>query len=190
MGRRKGDPHPDRRVQVTPEENADFILHNLEVSNLATNPVDFNDPDGVAQRIQEYFATCIKNGRRPQVAGLALAFGVDRRTLWKWRTGVTRANAPDASRQQLQQATAILNALIEDYMQEGKINPIAGIFLMKNHFDYKDQREEVRIQENPLGVEASREELSKKYLNAVNTPDSANNSDGMQGNDGKETIGE
>jgi len=186
MGRRKGDPQPERQVHVTPEENAQFIMHNLEVSNLANTPCNFNEPEAVGQRIQDYFAVCIKNGKRPTVAGLSLAFGVDRRTLYAWRVGTRRAGAEE-SRKKLEQASAILNSLMEDYMHEGKINPVAGIFLMKNHFGYEDQRKEIHVQENPLGIEASSDELRKKYLDAVEQPKI---SDGTLDSEPEESIGE
>ena len=52
-------------------------------------------------------------------------------------------------------------------MQNGKINPIAGIFLMRNNMAYEDKVEQVVTVRNPLGVEASQEELRKKYLDTV-----------------------
>jgi hypothetical protein len=38
---------------------------------------------------------------------------------------------------------AILEELWEDYMQNGKINPVSGIFLGKNHFGYQDKTDVV-----------------------------------------------
>jgi hypothetical protein len=37
----------------------------------------------------------------------------------------------------------VLEELWEDYMLNGKVNPVAGIFLGKNLFQYKDQQEYV-----------------------------------------------
>ena len=36
-----------------------------------------------------------------------------------------------------------LTAQMEDYMQNGKINPVSGIFLMKNNMGYQDKQEVV-----------------------------------------------
>lgn len=52
-------------------------------------------------------------------------------------------------------------------MQNGKINPVAGIFLMKNNMNYTDQQEVVLKPESPLGEAASAEDLRKKYLEDV-----------------------
>ena len=61
----------------------------------------------------------------------------------------------------------ILNQLMEDYMQNGQINPVAGIFLMKNNFGYRDQQEMVLTPNTPLGEQKNTEELRQKYLDSV-----------------------
>ena len=52
-------------------------------------------------------------------------------------------------------------------MQNGKINPVAGIFLMKNNMNYTDQQEVVLKPDNPLGERADPEKLRQKYLEDV-----------------------
>ena len=39
--------------------------------------------------------------------------------------------------------------LWENYMQNGKINPVSGIFLGKNNFGYQDKQEMVLTPNNP-----------------------------------------
>ena len=53
---------------------------------------------------------------------------------------------------------------MEDYMQNGKINPVSGIFLMKNNMGYTDQQEVVLRPDSPLGEKADPEDLKRKYL--------------------------
>ena len=49
---------------------------------------------------------------------------------------------------------------MEDYLLNGQINPVAGIFLMKNNFNYKDQTEVVQT----TNTETTRpDELISKY---------------------------
>ena len=57
--------------------------------------------------------------------------------------------------------------LWENYMQNGKINPVAGIFLMKNNMDYEDKKEITLAPASPLGEETPPEELQQKYLDAI-----------------------
>lgn len=49
-------------------------------------------------------------------------------------------------------------------MQNGKINPVSGIFLMKNNMGYQDKQEFVLTPNNQLGEATSPEELQQKYL--------------------------
>ena len=56
-------------------------------------------------------------------------------------------------------------------MQNGKINPVSGIFLMKNNFGYKDQSEVVLTPNNPLGEATDRSTLEQKYLDALPSGD-------------------
>ena len=60
-----------------------------------------------------------------------------------------------------------MNLMMEDYMQNGKINPVSGIFLMKNNFGYADKQEVVLTPNNPLGEQKSNAELEERYLESV-----------------------
>ena len=41
-------------------------------------------------------------------------------------------------RDTIKRARDLINAQMEDFMQNGKINPVAGIFLMKNNMNYTE----------------------------------------------------
>lgn len=60
---------------------------------------------------------------------------------------------------------------MEEYMVNGKINPVTGIFLMKNNNGYSDQQEVVLTPNNPLGDSTPPEDLQEKYLEAANIDD-------------------
>ena len=53
-------------------------------------------------------------------------------------------------------------------MQNGKINPVSGIFLMKNNMGYMDQSEIVITPNNPLGSEEAPEAITQKYAELPN----------------------
>jgi sensor histidine kinase regulating citrate/malate metabolism len=74
---------------------------------------------------------------------------------------------PDDVRNTIKKAYAILNVQMEDYMQNGKINPVSGIFLMKNNMQYEDKSEVVITPNTPLGAEASENELAKHITDGV-----------------------
>lgn len=101
------------------------------------------EPEQVEERSKEYIKICAKNNMKPSVAGYALALGIDRGYLWGIVNGKYSTKHPDATLDTLKRFYTFLNAQMEDWMQNGKINPVSGIFLMKNNLGYKDQQEYV-----------------------------------------------
>ena len=136
-----GYKRPDSTVQAEPGDNRKYLEHNLKMWNWPS--VDMKKPENVLERVTLYFQTCADDDMKPSVAGLALAFGIDRRTLWKWINGIQSDFVAAESRDALKKAYQILTAQMENYMQNGKINPVAGIFLMKNNMGYQDKQEVV-----------------------------------------------
>lgn len=160
-----GYKRPDSTVQAEPGDNRKYLEHNLKMWNWPQ--VDMKKPENVLERVTLYFQTCADDDMKPSVAGLALAFGIDRRTLWKWINGIQSDFVASESRVALKKAYIILNAQMENYMQNGKINPVAGIFLMKNNMGYQDKQEVVVTPTQQLGEQIPAETLEKKYLEDV-----------------------
>lgn len=151
------------QVQTDPGDNTQYLTNALELYSLP--PIDTNDGGQVKERIEEYFRIMAKNDMKPSVSGMALALGVDRRTLWTWVSGKT-GRKPEVL-DTIKKAYDILNLMMEDYMQNGKINPVSGIFLMKNNFGYADKQEVVVTPNVPLGEQKDDEELRKSYLESI-----------------------
>lgn len=139
-------------------DNTKFLTHALAVRSLPD--IDTSDPVQVEQRIQEYFALCIADDIKPTVKGFLNALRVAKSTLWEWRNGGYRAGTHQAI---ICEAYDVLEALWEDYMMNGKINPVSGIFLGKNNFGYADKQEYV-LTPNAGGIpERSVAEIEAKY---------------------------
>ena len=102
---------------------------------------------------------------KPSVAGLALALGVDRVYLWEIRSGKKGQNQEVANT--LKKAVQILDLQMNDYMQNGKINPVSGIFLMKNNFGYTDKQEVVITPQSPLGDQKDTKAIEEKYRDSI-----------------------
>lgn len=124
------------QVHTEPGDNTKYLNHALRLANLPK--FDTKNVALLKERIMEYFQICAEDDSKPSVAGLALAVGVDRKTIWQWSQGENsdKSNA-------IKKAYQILNLMMEDYMQNGKINPVSGIFLGKNHFGYQDKTDVV-----------------------------------------------
>lgn len=150
-----------RKFTIPVEENAMCIQQCLDMFSWGL--VDKNDPVAVQERVELYFQNCGEHGVIPSVPGIAFALGVDRATLWTWVSGGVKHINPD-SVDVLKKAYQTLNILIESYGQTGRINTIMALFLLKNHFGYKDQTEVHFTAQNQLGDGKSAEELRGKYL--------------------------
>ncbi len=174
-GRPKGSkdshPRPGRtdlsrkgNDEMTLANNSNYIDH---VQALASLPaIDIKDIKQVRERMNLYLDFCKNDGVKPTVSGLALAIGVDRRTLYRWRVGDTR----NAEYQELiARYVNMLETYLETQMVSGKINPVTGIFLAKNHFGYADKQEVEVLPSGSYGInrELTEEELSEKYLSSI-----------------------
>lgn len=122
---------------VEPGDNSKYIRHALATLDLP--PIDIADPKQVSDRIDWYFDHCANNEMKPTVTGFCNALGVHKDTIRSWHTGEYRANTHQAI---IVKAYKVLEELWEDYMLNGKINPVSGIFLGKNQWSgYTDKQE-------------------------------------------------
>lgn len=157
---------PDRTeacsVHTEPGDNAKYLDHSMTMFDWPE--VDMTVPQEVKQRIGMYFGLCRDNDMKPSVAGLALAFGIERNTLWRWANNVESKYIPTESRNLIKKAYQVLNAQMEDYAQNGKINPVTAIFLMKNNLGYSDRQDIVLTPNTQVNDSATPEQLYQKYL--------------------------
>lgn len=167
--RRVGNPAmTGEAITATPEEQASLIMQSLAIANLPR--INLKDPEQVRDRINEYFAMVARNGNRPTVTGLGLALNnMDRFRLYEIRTGNygnTRgetANLPLAVTNLIKSAYRVMEELWEQYMQQGKINPVSGIFLGKNHYGYQD-KQDIVVTPNAPETEYSVKDITERYL--------------------------
>ena len=124
-----------------------------------------DDPDQVAERIDMYHQFCFENDIKPDMSGMALAFGVSRKTLWAWENGVD-SNKPQSVRNALKKGRQINEYLMTQLMQDGKLNPVTAIFLLKNNHDYRDQQEVVVTPQTPVS-NIDPDEARKRILDAI-----------------------
>lgn len=130
---------PDCTVQTDKGDNSKYLRHAL--ATMGMPPIDIANAKQVEERINWYFVHCAEDDMKPSVNGLCNALGIHRDTLHTWRTGEYRSDSHQAV---VLRAYRLLEELWEDYMQNGKINPVSGIFLAKNMFvGYSDKQEVV-----------------------------------------------
>lgn len=165
----------DNGLMVNPGDNTMYLHQSLELMNLPT--IDLHDVVAVQERINEFFNIMAKYDTKPTVAGMAMALGIDRRRLWAIRndqptggSGYESALPPGVA-DLIKKAYILMENLWENYMQNGKINPVSGIFLGKNNFGYQDKTEYV-VTPNVHQDNYDPDSIRQRYL-----IDSANDSD-------------
>ena len=151
--------------ELKPGDNSRFLRHALASWDLP--PIDISDPKQVEERIRWFFNHCREDDMKPTVMGLCNALGITRQTFFNWGIGETRNCKGSEYIDLVKKARGTLEELWEDYMLGGKINPVSGIFLGKNHFGYTDKKEVVLTPNNPLGEAEDTKELEDKYINSV-----------------------
>lgn len=111
---------------------------------------DLTDPKAVRRRVEEFFGVCEGCGVKPTMPGLATALGVTWQEL-----------SLNPSRQVVMAAQDIYDIEVQ-LIEDGRIAPNIGIFMLKNWFGLKDVNEtSVKV----THVNASAEEIKEKYAN-------------------------
>ena len=145
------NPDPDFMKRV--------LSHARQCQNLPR--IDLSDAEAVRERVNLYFDLCMEHGVRPGVEGLCTALHTTRQTLSHWANGVKRSGSEQ--QQVVKDARQLLADLMEQYMLNGEINPVAGIFLASNQFDY-DRNATVTVQTaNAIGTGEDPARLAEKY---------------------------
>lgn len=151
----------DNGFLTAPGDNAAILKHSIEIAYKWPS-INLDSDDEVQERIIKYFQYCFDNDIKPGVEGMALAIGVNRRTLWDWETGNSRSVVSSRRSDIIKKSKQILAEYLESLSQNGKINPVTAIFLLKNHFGYQDKQEfEVRAS-GQLTPTLSPEEIAKQ----------------------------
>ena len=161
----------DNGLNLEPGDNTKYLALGRELFNLPS--IDLKDPEQVRNRLDEFFVIHEKYDMKPTVAGMGMALGLDRRRLWEIKTGSAKPyNLPTEVSDSIKKAYEYMEILWENYMQNGKINPVSGIFLGKNNFGYQDKTEYVLTPNQQTDSDYNAEDIKKRYLTDSTASDS------------------
>ena len=157
----------DAALNVQPGDNTKYVLLGATLFNLP--PIDLKDSEQVGDRLNEFFKIHAEADMKPTVSGMAMALGLDRRRLWEIKTGAlkgghTEYDLPTATLVSIKRAYNYMEILWENYMQNGKINPVSGIFLGKNNFGYQDKTEYVVTPNVNNDSDYNADDIRKRYI--------------------------
>ena len=159
-----------------PGDNTRIVQTNMKFFDLPK--VDLKDPEAVRERLSEYFKIYGEADLKPTVAGMAMALGIHRRTLWAIAndqpTGSDgyKASLPEESAHLVKKAYEMLEMSMEAYANAGKINPVMAIFMLKNHWGYQDKTEYVLTPNQQQAIDYDADDIRKRYLTEATTIDS------------------
>ena len=153
----------DNGLNLEAGDNTKYLALGRELFNLPT--IDLKDPQQVRDRLNEFFVIHERYDMKPTVAGMGMALGLDRRRLWEIKTGNAKPyNLPTEVSDSIKKAYEYMEILWENYMQNGKINPVSGIFLGKNNFGYQDKTEYVVTPNVNNDSDYNADDIKKRYL--------------------------
>lgn len=164
-------------------DNTKFLTVNMALMNMPD--IDIENPLEVQQRLSDYFALYAQYDMKPTVVGMAIALNGHNR---QWLYAITHDVATGGSGYKtalppevavvIKKAYFLLENLWENYMQSGKVNPVAGIFLGKNNYGYQDKTEYVLTPNQQNDNDYSADEIRERYIASDQQKRlSANNSD-------------
>ena len=161
----------DAALTVEAGDNTKYVLLGAKLFNLP--PIDLKDPQQVNDRLNEFFKIHADADMKPTVSGMGMALGLDRRRLWEIKTGNFGSNKwmhnlPTMTVDSIKRAYEYMEILWENYMQNGKINPVSGIFLGKNNFGYQDKTEYVVTPNVNNDSDFNAEDIKARY--AIDSP--------------------
>jgi len=152
------------KADLQPGDNSKALAVIMQFNDLPV--IDLHDSEADRDRIRLYMQMCYENDYKPTVSSLAAVLGFDRITLYNLTHGKIDSNyasLPTLSLNIIKKAYSSMEQLWENYMQNGKINPVSGIFLAKNNFNYVDKVEHVVEAKATL----SEDEMENRYLTTL-----------------------
>ena len=158
----------DNGIMAEPGDNTKYLALGMKLFNLP--PIDLKDPEQVKDRLNEFFQIHADADMKPTVSGMGMALGLDRRRLWEIKTNNAKAmDLPTPTSDSIKRAYEYMEILWENYMQNGKINPVSGIFLGKNNFGYQDKTEYVVTPNMQNDSDYNADDIRKRYLSDSST---------------------
>lgn len=160
--------HKSLVPNAKPGDITKYLNLNTELYNLPD--IDLRNPDEVMTRLNEYFNIYAKYDTKPTVAGMAMVLGMSRQRLSSIVHDKTtggdgyKDSLPRACADLLKKAYILLENMHESYMMDGKVNPVTGIFMAKNHYGYVDKTEHVVTPNQCSEEEYSADEIRQRYL--------------------------
>lgn len=125
-------------------------------------PIDTNDIEEMKRRFDRYLSLCEQYDQKVGNQAAYAAIGLTKEQVWDF---INRNKSNPTRSDFLKKVQQICGIYRESLMEDGKVNPVTGIFWQKNYDGMRDAQEiVVSPAVNPLGDGESAERLAEKYL--------------------------
>lgn len=129
---------------------------------LPTESLDNDDVEEMERRFIRYLDLCAQWDMKIGNQAAYAAIGINKDLVYEWTHRLLGNPRRTDFVKKVQQFCAMYR---EGLMEDGKVNPVTGIFWQKNYDGLKDQQEVVLTPNaNPLGEQKDAEALKQKYL--------------------------
>ena len=145
---------------------SDAIRANKEIAELPKSIEWKTDGAYCAELVAHVLEICERYGMLPTVSHLASALGVPKLAVMDVKDGVIKAN-PDVVAAVAGFYSLCENATVASTM-DGGTNNIAGIFMLKSQYGYKEEPRQVEITHNRLiGERKDPTAIAQRYADAM-----------------------
>lgn len=160
---RENSPITQAQKAEMPEGyNAKVTAFMMEI--MPKEPLDTQDVAEMERRFMNYVQKCSEWDMKVGNQAAYMAIGITKEQAWEWENVVKGSPARSDFVKKVRQFCGVFR---EGLMQDGKVNPVTGIFWQKNYDGMKDQTEMVLTPNNPLGEQKDMKALEQKYLESA-----------------------
>lgn len=116
-----------------------MIQFTMEI--MPSEKLDYNDIEEMERRFMHYLETCAKYDMKIGNQAAYAAIGIDKGIAWEW---VNRCTTNPARTDFIKKVQKVCALYREGLMQDGKVNPVTGIFWQKNYDGMEDTAKDDR----------------------------------------------
>lgn len=130
---------------VDPDSNRRTIAYTLALNDLPA--IDRGEEEEARRRVEEFFALSAEHGMRPMVGGLAIAFKIDKVTLWRIANDIRSGSGcgfTPTTAAILKNALMLIDTNFEQLLMDAK-NPVPAIFYTKSNLGWREAASETVI---------------------------------------------
>lgn len=150
------------KVNVKPGDNSKYAKLLMEVNSWGD--IDVSSVPELEKRMEKYLQFCFDNDLKIGNQMCYLALGITKDNVYDWEQRNSRGKAHSDF---IKKVRKLCSGNRELLLQDGKVNPILGIFWQKNYDGLKDVQDLVLTPNNPLGELKDPATIQQKYIEGL-----------------------